>query len=74
MRKRTFVLEAPDTVSLKRFTFLNRISQANLPFCTISRHSEAGPQPGGDIWGICHPEIFKNLHRNSDICRNFQRI
>jgi len=26
MRKRTFVLEAPDTVSLKRFTFLNRIS------------------------------------------------
>jgi len=24
--------------------------------------------------GICPPEIFKILHSNFDICRNFQRI
>jgi len=28
----------------------------------------------GGIWGICPPEIFKTLHSNFDICRNFQRI
>jgi len=27
----------------------------------------AGAQPGGGIWGICPPEIFKTLHRNFDI-------
>jgi len=28
---------------------------------------------GGHL-GICPPEIFKTLHSNFDICRNFQRI
>jgi len=28
----------------------------------------------GEIWGIGPPEIFKTLHSNFDICRNFQRI
>jgi len=33
------------------------------------------PQPGGEgIWGVCLPEIFKTLHSNFDICRNFQTI
>jgi len=30
---------------------------------------------GGGIWGICAPpEIFKTLHSNFDICKNFQKI
>jgi len=29
---------------------------------------------GGSIWGISPPEIFRTLHSNFDICRNFQRI
>jgi len=33
---------------------------------------ESGAQPGGGIWGIFPPEIFKTLHRNFDICRNFK--
>jgi len=27
---------------------------------------------GRGIWGICPPEIFKTLHNNFDICKNFQ--
>ena len=33
--------------------------------------SHPGAQPGG---GICPPNIFKTLHSNFDIYRNFQRI
>jgi len=31
----------------------------------------SGAQPGGEF---ALPEIFKTLHSNFDICRNFQRI
>jgi len=39
----------------------------------ISTHL-TGVQPSGGIVGIIHPENFKTLHSNFDICRNFQRI
>ena len=35
--------------------------------------SQARNQGGGHL-GICTPEIFKTLHSNFVICRNFQRI
>jgi len=38
-------------------------------------NSKSGAQPGeGGIWGICPPGIFKTLHSDFDICRNFQRL
>jgi len=37
--------------------------------------SQSGAQPGGRAFrALSLPEIFKTLHRNFDICRNFQRI
>ena len=36
---------------------------------------QAGAQPRGRAFGaFAIPEIFKTLHSNFDICRNFQRI
>jgi len=34
---------------------------------------QSGAQAGGNFV-FCLPEKFKTLHRNFDICRNFQRI
>jgi len=35
----------------------------------------SGAQPGGEAFGVlAPPEIFKTLHSNFDICRNFQRM
>jgi len=36
------------------------------------RHNSTGAQPGGGAFAL--PEIFKIMHSNFDICRNFQRI
>jgi len=41
-------------------------------FLVGTNDPDAGAQPWGG--GICPPEIFKILHSNFDICRNFQRI
>ena len=41
------------------------------PPSIMSKHMRA---TRGSIWGISPPEIFKTLHSNFDICRNFQRI
>jgi len=42
--------------------------------CLPLKTPQQARNQGGGIWGICHPEIFKTLRSNFDICRNFQRI
>jgi len=37
-------------------------------------YTSTGAQPGGAFGTFSPPEIFKTLHNNFDICRNFQRI
>ena len=38
------------------------------------RYIYTGAQPGGAFGAFAPPEIFKTLHSNFDICRNFERI
>jgi len=42
---------------------------------TLSVDNTTGAQPGGAFGAFASPpEIFKTLHSNSDICRNFKII
>jgi len=50
------------------------ITPVSPPLTRLIHISRIRRDTWGGIWGICSPEIFKTLHSNFDICRNFQRI
>jgi len=66
--------ETKETRNSMTINLLNPWATLDAAICVIKMSWQARNQGGGHLGHLPPPEIFKTLHSNFDICRNFERI